>query len=51
MVGLAVVFALTVIARFAGLAGLPVRVVLGTVLVVGFLVEYVAWTVGSAACC
>jgi hypothetical protein len=46
VVGLAVVFALTVIARFAGLAGLPVRVVLGTVLVAGFFVEYVAWTVG-----
>jgi hypothetical protein len=46
VVGLAVVFALTVIARFAGLAGLPARVVLSTVLVAGFLVEYVAWTVG-----
>jgi hypothetical protein len=46
VIGLAVVFALTVIVRFAGLAGLPVRVVLGAVLVVGFLVEYVAWTVG-----
>ncbi|MFO7693842.1 MAG: polymer-forming cytoskeletal protein [Vicinamibacterales bacterium] len=46
VVGLAVVFALTVVARFAGLAGLPVRVVLGSVLVAGFIVEYVAWTVG-----
>jgi len=46
VIGLAVVFALTVIVRFAGLAGLPVRVVLGAVLVAGFLVEYVAWTVG-----
>jgi hypothetical protein len=46
VVGLAVVFALTVIARFLGLAGLPVGVILGSVLAVGFLVEYVAWTVG-----
>ncbi len=46
VVGLAVVFALTVIARFLGLAGLPVGVILGSVLAAGFLVEYVAWTVG-----
>jgi hypothetical protein len=46
VIGLAVVFALSVIVRFAGLAGLPVRIVLGAVLVAGFLVEYVAWTVG-----
>jgi hypothetical protein len=46
VVGLAVVFALTVIARFLGLAGLPVGVILGSVLAAGFFVEYVAWTVG-----
>ena len=46
VVGLAVVFALTIIARFLGLAGLSVGVVIGSVLAVGFLVEYVAWTVG-----
>jgi hypothetical protein len=46
VIGLAVVFALTVIARFAGLAGLPIRVLVGVVLVAGFFVEYVAWTIG-----
>lgn len=46
LVGLAVVWALTAIARFAGLAGLPVRIILSIVLVAGFIVEYVAWTVG-----
>jgi hypothetical protein len=40
------VFALTIIARFLGLAGLPVGILLGAVLAVGFFVEYVAWTVG-----
>ncbi len=45
-IGLAVVFALTVIARFAGLAGTPARVLFGVVLVAGFLIEYVVWTVG-----
>lgn len=46
VVGLAIVFALTIIARFLGMAGLPVRIVLASVLAVGFLIEYVAWTVG-----
>jgi hypothetical protein len=46
VVGLAVVFALTVIAKFLGLAGLPVGLILGSVLAAGFFVEYVAWTVG-----
>lgn len=46
LVGLAIIFALTVIARFAGLAGLPVRIILSVVLVTGFIIEYVAWTVG-----
>jgi hypothetical protein len=48
-IGLAVVWALTVCARFAGLAGLPVRVILGVVLLAGFLIEYLAWTVGLGA--
>jgi len=48
-IGLAVVWALTVGARFAGLAGLPVRVILGVVLLAGFLVEYLAWTAGLGA--
>ena len=46
LVGLAVIWALTAIARFAGLTGLPVRIVLSVVLVAGVIVEYVAWTVG-----
>ena len=46
VVGLAVVFAVTVIAKFLGLAGLPFRIVVGGILVAGFLIEYVAWTVG-----
>jgi hypothetical protein len=46
VVGLAVVFALTIIAKFLGLVGLPVGVIVGAVLAVGFVVEYVAWTVG-----
>jgi hypothetical protein len=48
-VGLAVVWGLTVCARFAGLAGPSVRVILSVVLLVGFLVEYLAWTVGLGA--
>jgi hypothetical protein len=46
VVGLAVVFAVTVIAKFLGLAGLPLRIAVGGILVAGFLIEYVAWTVG-----
>jgi len=46
VVGLAVVFAVTVIAKFLGLAGLPIRILVGGILVAGFLIEYVAWTVG-----
>jgi len=49
VVGLAVIWALTLIARFVGLAGSPVRVVLGAVLLAGFVVEYAAWTVGLGA--
>ena len=49
VVGLAVIWALTAIARFGGLAGQPIRVVLSAVLVAGFIVEYMAWTVGLGA--
>jgi hypothetical protein len=45
-VGLAVVWGLTVIARFAGMAGTPARALFSVVLLAGFVVEYVAWTVG-----
>ena len=46
LIGLAVIWALTVIARFVGLAGMSIRVIVGGVLVAGFLIEYLAWTVG-----
>jgi hypothetical protein len=46
VVGLAIIWALTLVARFVGLAGMPLRVVVGGVLVVGFVVEYAAWTIG-----
>ncbi len=46
VVGLAIIWALTLVARFVGLAGMPLRVVVGGVLLVGFVVEYVAWTIG-----
>ena len=49
VVGLAIVFALTITARFLGLAGLPMQLVLGSILAVGFFIEYVAWTVGLGA--
>ncbi len=49
IIGLAVIWALTLIARFVGLAGSPVRFVLGAVLLAGFVVEYAAWTVGLGA--
>ena len=46
VVGLAIIWAMTVIARFVGLAGTPMRIVVGGVLLVGFVIEYVAWTIG-----
>jgi hypothetical protein len=45
-VGLALVWGLTVVARFAGMAGTPARALFSVVLLAGFVVEYVAWTVG-----
>ncbi len=47
--GLAVIWGLTLVARFVGLAGDPLRVVISVVLTAGFLIEYVAWTVGLGA--
>ncbi|MCX6551643.1 MAG: hypothetical protein NTY02_11690, partial [Acidobacteria bacterium] len=49
VVGLAIIWALPAIARFAGLAGLPAQLALSVVLLVGFLIEYLAWTVGLGA--
>ena len=49
VIGLALIFGLTVVARIAGLAGLPVRILLSVVLFAGFLIEYVAWTIGFGA--
>ncbi|MCX6544744.1 MAG: hypothetical protein NTV05_10080 [Acidobacteria bacterium] len=46
VVGLVIIWALTLVARFVGLAGLPLRAIVGGVLLVGFVVEYVAWTLG-----
>jgi hypothetical protein len=46
IVGLAVVWALTFLARLGGLMGGPARAVLTIVLVGGFIVEYVVWTIG-----
>ena len=49
VVGLAVIWGLTVIARVAGLSGLPIRMLVGIVLFAGFLIEYLALTVGFGA--
>jgi len=45
-VGLAIIWSLTLIARFVGLAGAPFAFLVSGLLVVGFVIEYVAWTVG-----
>ena len=49
VVGLALIWGLTVVARVLGLGGLPIRMLVGIVLFVGFLLEYLAWTVGFGA--
>ena len=49
VVGLAVIFGLTILARVAGLAGLPIRILVVSVLFAGLLIEYLAWTVGFGA--
>lgn len=49
VLGLTLIWALTVIARFVGLAGGPVHLAAGAILVAGFVIEYAAWTVGLGA--
>jgi hypothetical protein len=49
VVGLVLVWGLTAIARFGGLAGGPVRTIMSAVLLAGFLVEYAVWTMGLGA--
>ncbi|MGE5358341.1 MAG: hypothetical protein ACM3NQ_04935 [Bacteroidales bacterium] len=49
IVGLLGIWALTIIGRAISLAGWPVWIVSAALLVVGFVVEYVAWTVGLGA--
>ena len=49
VVGLALIWGLTVIARIAGLTGLPVGMLVGILLFAGFLIEYLALTVGFGA--
>ncbi|HNV03882.1 MAG TPA: hypothetical protein PLE61_12930 [Vicinamibacterales bacterium] len=49
VLGLAVIWALTAVARFVGLLGPPAGFFVAGLLVAGFLVEYVAWTVGLGA--
>ena len=44
--GLAVVWAFTLVARLLGLGGAPLRFIVSGVLIVGVIIEYVAWTVG-----
>ena len=46
VVGLALIWGLTVIGRVVSLAGGPVTWIAAMFLVAGFLVEYVAWTMG-----
>jgi hypothetical protein len=46
LVALAVVWGLTVLGRFVGLVGSPLRVIVSVVLLCGFVVEYAAWTMG-----
>jgi len=49
LVGLLSIWLMTILARFISLGGLPIWAVSSGLLVVGFLVEYVAWTVGLGA--
>jgi hypothetical protein len=49
LVGLFGIWALTIVGRFVSLGGWPIRFVSLTLLLVGFVVEYVAWTVGLGA--
>jgi hypothetical protein len=49
LVGLLGIWALTIVGRIISLGGWPIWFVSSALLVVGFLVEYVAWTVGLGA--
>ncbi len=49
LVGLLGIWALTIVGRIVALAGWPAWIAASTLLIVGFLVEYVAWTVGLGA--
>jgi hypothetical protein len=49
LVGLLGIWALTIVGRIISLGGWPTAIVSATLLVFGFLVEYVAWTVGLGA--
>lgn len=49
LVGLALVWSLTVAGRVAGLAGPAARPLVAMILLAGFLVEYVVWTIGLGA--
>lgn len=49
LVGLLAIWALTIIGRVISLGGWPIWFVSSALLIVGFVVEYVAWTVGLGA--
>ncbi len=49
LVGLLAIWALTIVGRIIALGGWPIWFVSAALLVAGFLVEYVAWTVGLGA--
>jgi hypothetical protein len=49
LIGLLGIWLLTILARLISLGGLPIWFVSSALLIVGFLVEYVAWTVGLGA--
>lgn len=49
VVGLLGIWALTIVGRIVSLGGWPIRFVSLALLLVGFVVEYVAWTVGLGA--
>ncbi len=49
LVGLVAIWAVTIAGRFVSIGGWPLWVIASALLIVGFLVEYVAWTVGLGA--
>jgi hypothetical protein len=49
LVGLLSIWALTIVGRIVSLGGWPAWVVASALLIVGFLAEYIAWTVGLGA--